>query len=39
VPAGFDIRLDPPGTDYSDPANPVEPAAAASRPATRQTKG
>lgn len=24
VPAGFDMRFDPPGTDYSDPANPVE---------------
>ncbi|HHX85726.1 MAG TPA: hypothetical protein GX694_10440 [Actinomycetales bacterium] len=24
VPAGFDMRHDPPGTDYSDPANPVE---------------
>ena len=39
VPGGFDIRLDPPGTDYSDPANPVEPAASAVRSATRQTKG
>lgn len=27
VPDGADIRLDPPGTDYSDPANPVEHAA------------
>ncbi|MEH6820976.1 MAG: FAD-dependent monooxygenase [Dietzia psychralcaliphila] len=39
VPAGFDIRSDPPGTDYSDPANPVEPAAATPRTATRQTRG
>ena len=27
VPAGSDIRLDPPGTDYTDPANPIEPSA------------
>lgn len=38
VPGGFDIRLDPPGTDYSDPANPVE-LAATPQGATRQNLG
>src|SRR5690606_30038919 len=38
VPGGFDIRLDPPGTDYSDPADPVE-LAATPQGATRQNLG
>lgn len=36
VPAGFDIRLDPPGTDYTDPSHPVGLAAAAVPALTEQ---
>lgn len=38
VPAGFDIRLDPPGTDYSDPSNPVDPPTANSPSPIRQAQ-
>lgn len=34
VPAGFDQRQDPPGTDWSDPAHPVEHSPAAVTPQT-----
>ena len=34
VPAGFDLSLDPPATDYSDPDNPVEPPTPANLSAT-----